>query len=115
MEDVMKGKLLLLKMIMIGFCTISLTSTAAQRQRPVKLLGEPAAATAATRTIVIKPNTKYVRVVSGETVRFVSKDKEFTWRFEGPEGPFTLSQIAPRGMLNRPVKGYVDRDPRYLR
>ena len=110
----MKAKLLLSGMLLIGFCTISLPSAAAQRERPLKLLGQPAVATQATRTIVIKPNTKYVRVASGETVKFVSSDKDFTWHFDGPEGPFALSQIAPRGMLDRPIKGYVDPNPQYL-
>jgi hypothetical protein len=110
----MKAKLLLSGVLLIGLCTISLPAAAAQRERPVKLLGQPAAAAQATRTIVIKPNTKYVRVASGETVKFVSNDKDFTWHFDGPEGPFALSQIAPRGMLDRPIKGFVDPNPQYL-
>jgi hypothetical protein len=113
-EAFMKAELLLSRMLAIGLCAISLTAVSAPRERPLKLLGQPAAATQATRTIVIKPNTKYVRVASGETVKFVSSDKDFTWHFDGPEGPFALSQIAPRGMLDRPIKGYVDPNPQYL-
>jgi hypothetical protein len=110
----MKAKSLFSRLLVIGLCTISLSSAAAPRERPLKLLGQPAAASQATRTIVIKPNTKYVRVVSGETVKFVSSDKDFTWHFDGPEGPFALSQIAPSGMLDRPIKGYVDPNPQYM-
>jgi hypothetical protein len=41
------------------------------------LLGDPAPVYAATRTIVITPDTEYVNITGGEIIRFVVNDKSF--------------------------------------
>lgn len=107
----MKSKSLFLSTLTIVLSAASLCAVAATLSP--KLLGETVPTTAATRTIVINPNTKYVRVQSGETVKFVVGGQEFGWQFDGPEGPFDLGQIAPAGVVDHKVRGYVDPNPLY--
>lgn len=78
------------------------------------LLGDPAPLAAATRTVVISPDTKWVNVVGGDTVRFVVGDKAFAWNFSGPEKifAFALNDVAPAGILDHKVVAYVELDPR---
>ncbi|MFC3107628.1 CzcE family metal-binding protein [Undibacterium arcticum] len=80
------------------------------------LLGDPAPVSAATRTIVIAPNAKYVNVTGGETVKFVVGDKSFAWYFDGPEdvSSFDLNRIAPSGVLDHAVIAYVAPNPLYM-
>lgn len=83
---------------------------------PVRLLGDPAPVEAATQTIVIKPETKWVNVTGGDTVKFVVGDKSFAWLFNVATGVrvFDLSRVAPPGVLNHPVDAYVAADPKYI-
>jgi hypothetical protein len=80
------------------------------------LWGDPAPVSAATRTIVITPDTRYVNVTGGEIVTFVVGDKAFAWSFNGTRyvAPFDLSMTAPPGVLDHKVLAYVAPDPRYL-
>lgn len=80
------------------------------------LLGDPAPPSAATRTIVITPDTKWVNVTGGNIVKFIVGDKTFTWNFNVAQtiSSFDLSQVAPPGTLNRKVVAYVAPDPRYI-
>lgn len=80
------------------------------------LWGDPAPVTAAGRTIFITPETKYVNVAGGETVKFVVGDESFAWTFDGPsEGyKFDLNETAPPGVLGRRVIAYVDPNPLYM-
>ena len=61
------------------------------------------------RTIDITDTTKWVNVKHGEVVRFVSKDQQFTWYFDGlsQPRPFDLAQIAPAGFAAQRVTVYV--------
>lgn len=80
------------------------------------LLGDPAPLSAATRTIVITPDTKWVNVTGGDIVKFVVGDKTFAWNFNVAQtiSSFDLNQVAPPGTLNRKVEAYVALDPRYI-
>ena len=80
------------------------------------LFGDPAPVSAASRTIVIAPGTKYVNVTGGETVKFVMGDKAFAWTFNGSPyaGPFDLNQAAPTGVLDHKVMAYVAPNPLYF-
>lgn len=81
------------------------------------LWGDPAPVSAASRTIVITSNTRYVNVTGGEVVTFVVGDKAFAWSFNGMRyvAPFDLSMTAPAaGVLDHAVIAYVAPDPRYL-
>ena len=96
--------------------TVALTFSSLQLHAstlPTPLLGEPAPRNVAQRTVVITPDTTYVTVVSGETVKFVIGDKAINWHFDGPEGPFNLAQIVPPGTLAHTVRGKVAVNPLY--
>lgn len=82
----------------------------------VDLYGMPASPSAAVRTIVITPDTRYVNVEGGEIIRFVSGGKEFGWHFfvARTVGAFDLNEVAPPGTLDRPVRAYITPDPRYI-
>jgi hypothetical protein len=79
------------------------------------LLGSPAPVIAATRTIVITPDTRHVNVIGGEIVKFVVGNQAFTWNFNGAQHvpPFDLSQTAPPGLLDHKVTAYVAPNPLY--
>jgi hypothetical protein len=100
--------------------TVALVLLTACASRPVvtpriDLLGDPAPPSAATHTIAIKPDTRWVNVTGGDTVRFVVGDKAFAWNFTvAPTvSSFALNQVAPPGVLGREVVVYVAPDPRY--
>jgi hypothetical protein len=80
------------------------------------LLGDPAPAAAATETIAISPDTEWVNVTGGDTVKFIANDKEFAWSFSGDQAvsAFPLNRVAPAGALNHQVMAYVAPDPRYI-
>jgi hypothetical protein len=81
----------------------------------IDLLGSPAPATAADYTIHIGPDTNYVNVKLGDTVKFVAGGKEFTWSFDTENTwAVDLAQIAPAGMLERGVMAYVSPFRRYF-
>lgn len=79
------------------------------------LLGTPVRPEAATRTITLSQDTRYVNVVAGDTIRFVNGASEFAWSFD--VSPlvymFDLNQVAPAGALDHLVRVYVAPDPRY--
>jgi Heavy-metal resistance protein CzcE len=80
------------------------------------LLGDPAPMSAATRKIVITPDTRHVNVTGGEIVTFVVGDKAFAWNFIGTRyiAPFDLSIAVPQGVLDHAVMAYVALDARYM-
>ena len=106
------------KPLLTMVCTIMLSAACTQLGRPLPsdLQGDPAPISAATRTIVITPDTKYVNVTGGEIVKFLVGDKAFAWNFDGAEyvAPFDLAMAAPLGVLDHKVTTYVDPNPLYL-
>lgn len=82
------------------------------------LLGTPVHDVTPDRSIVIDSNTRWVNVTGGETIRFVVRngaERSFSWLFDTYDRRVVadLAEIAPSGILNRPVKAYVATDPRY--
>lgn len=83
-------------------------------------LGTPAEGRSYDRKVVIGLNRKWVNVIGGEVVKFVVQepdgtDKFFTWRFDTSlETVGDLSKLAPSGVLGRPVKVFVGRNPLYF-
>ncbi|MEN3363743.1 MAG: hypothetical protein V7606_1017 [Burkholderiales bacterium] len=77
------------------------------------LYGGPAGSPAATREILIDPNTRHVNVKQGEIVNFDVGGKSFAWHFNGEvdRRVFDLRDIAPDNTLDRPVTVYVAADP----
>ena len=91
----------------------AVAGTAACAAAPARLLGDPAAAAQAQRTIVIAPTTRYVNVIQGDVVKFVANGTTFSWNFDGPAGvsSFELNRVAPAGALDHPVTAYVAPNP----
>ncbi|HEY8099494.1 MAG TPA: CzcE family metal-binding protein [Burkholderiaceae bacterium] len=84
----------------------------------VDLLGDPSTPSAATRTIVIHDNTRYVNVTGGEIIKFVVGDRAFAWNFDNTQelAPFSLTLIAPPDVtFARDVTVYVAPNPLYVR
>lgn len=78
--------------------------------------GSAVEASAAARTIEIKPSTTYVNVTDGETVKFAVDGKEFSWHFRTWPNvyQFQLEKIAPKEALASGVTVYVARNPLYF-
>ncbi len=71
------------------------------------MLGRAAQPSAAERTVIISPKTRWVTVERGEVVKFVANGQEFAWAFNGMASSFDLNRVAPTGTLNRDLKVYV--------
>jgi hypothetical protein len=104
----MKQKILITSAAMAILAATSLSSFAAG-----STYGEAAKQDAATRTVEINHDTKYIDVKSGEVVNFNVGGKTLTWNFDGKnhKSEFDMGQIAPPGLLDHQVKIYVDRVP----
>jgi hypothetical protein len=83
---------------------------------PRDLLGAPAADAPGLQTVTITPATRWVNVTGGDTVRFVAGPRSFAWSFQVgvTVTKFDLNQIAPPGMLTRPIAVYVAPNPLYI-
>jgi hypothetical protein len=107
-----------MKQLLIPLVVVALLSgcTLPTAEPPIDFLGDPAPPTAATRTIVIKPDTKWVNVTGGETIRFVADNKTFAWTFNVASSIWTsdLNRLAPPGVLDHPVQVNIAPDPRYV-
>jgi hypothetical protein len=113
LENIMKMKSFIPAVVALTLSVSALSSMAAT---PDELLGDPVPAAApAERTIAITPDTKYVNVQGGQTVRFDVGGKTFSWDFDGAEtvGSFDLEKVAPPGLLDHPVTAYVSPNPLY--
>jgi len=75
------------------------------------LYGAPGAGSMPARTIAISPDTKFVNVTGGETVRFQVGGRSFVWTFNGTRSSFDLARVAPAAMLDHKVTTYVAADP----
>jgi hypothetical protein len=95
--------------------TLSLSALPSMAATNTDLLGQPAPAAAANRTIRINPDTRYVNVQGGQIVRFDVGGQTFTWNFDGPQTlqSFDLNQVAPPGLLGHSVTAYVSPNPLY--
>ncbi|HEX4797735.1 MAG TPA: CzcE family metal-binding protein [Burkholderiales bacterium] len=71
------------------------------------MLGSPAQASAAQRTIVIDPKTRWITVERGEVVTFKVNGRDFAWAFNSMSSSFDLNRIAPAGTLDRNLKVYI--------
>ena len=79
---------------------------------PGYLFGTSVPVATATRTVTLAPDTRWVNVAQGDSVRFVVGAAEFGWRFDGPGArSFDLQSVAPAGVLGRSVTVYVAAAP----
>jgi len=106
----MNTKLLIPGVIAFSLCLASLTASAATERSD--FLGDVVPPSAAMRTIVITPATKYVNVTQGETVKFETGGQEFAIGFDGTRSSFALNRLAPAGALDHDIEIYVA--PHYL-
>ena len=107
---------MLIRSLILVFVAFMMSATPAFAETTrLDLLGNPAPSNAATRTIVITPETKWVNVEGGEVINFVVGDKSFGWDFfvGFTVSSFDLQLVAPPGVLNRRIVAYVSPDPRY--
>jgi ABC-type Fe3+-hydroxamate transport system substrate-binding protein len=96
--------------------SVAAISSIAAPSTPTDLLGDSVPVTAAAdRVIHITPDTRYINVVGGQTVRFDVNGQSFAWDFDGSQSAasFDLNRIAPAGALDHPVKAYVSVNPSY--
>jgi hypothetical protein len=101
--------------VIVTMLTASASTFAGSLPR-IDFLGNPTPVSAAVRTIVITPNTKYVNVTGGETVRFVVDGNSFAWNFEvSPSvSSFDLNRTAPASVLDHEVIAYIAPNPLYV-
>ena len=107
----------LTRILMLGVvaATIGSTALAAGPLGISAPLGYAASESTAQRTIVLRPDTKYANVEQGETIRFVSQGKAFSWNFDTLGTPvFALSEIAPKDANIGDVVVYVSRNRLYI-
>ena len=90
-------------------------NSAPPREAGLDLLGSPGAASMVTRTIAIKPDTKFVNVTGGEVIRFEVGARSFIWNFSGQRSSFDLARVAPPSLLDHKVTAYVAPNPMYPR
>ena len=77
-------------------------------------IGMPAASAAANREVTIDAKTKYVNADQGDTIRFVSQGKSFTWNFDTLSlRPIELKEIAPKDFGAGNVTIYLETNPLY--
>ena len=102
---------------LVAASLVSLAVASAWAQpAPSAVFGSMAADGQAERTIPIRPDTRWVNVTGGQTVRSVVGDgaaqKTFTWRFASLTGcPFALNAVAPQGVpREQQVTVYAARD-----
>jgi hypothetical protein len=103
------------KTILLGVAMSVTAVSSMAAATPVTLLGDAVPVAAADRTIAITPDTKYINVVGGQTVKFDVNGKAFAWNFDGPDtvASFDLSRVAPAGTLDHSVIAYVSVNPMY--
>jgi hypothetical protein len=99
----------------VAALTLSVSACSSMAPKPLSLLGDPAPAAAADRTITVTPDTKYVNVEGGQIVRFDVGGKNFTWDFDGPNTvwAFNLNRVTPPGLLDHTVTAYISPNPLY--
>jgi len=111
----MKCKFICISLLILAAMLSTACMSPMTPEHRLSLYGDRVPVTAAERTIVIRPDTKYVNVVGGEIVKFVVGEKSFAWDFNGiSEGHvFDLNLAAPPGLLDHRVISYVDPNPKY--
>jgi len=74
------------------------------------------------RTVVVEPDTKWIHVTGGETIRFVlrqqDQEQSFVWRFTtyGGSPTIDLGAMAPlEGIATEQTYVIVKTDPKYRR
>jgi plastocyanin len=101
-----------------AFCAVSACAAAAAHTAlaaNASLYGEAVDAASTRKEIAVNPDTKWVNVTDGETVRFVAGGQSFTWHFATYPNTtnFDLAAIAPQDFPGAGVRVYVASNPLY--
>lgn len=88
-------------------CALSL----GQAQSADFRLGAAIEAAQAERSITITPDARWANVKQGESVRFISGQRSFGWKFDGTLSAFDLATVAPADFFGRPFVVYVAPTP----
>jgi hypothetical protein len=100
----MKPTLLIPAVVSIALSVASLSAFALS---DADSYGEAANPAAATRTIVVGPNTRWVNVTQGEIVKLVVNGQELVWHFDGALTSFKLGAIYSRDAAAQNVTVYI--------
>ncbi len=100
--------------ISLAFAALSASAYAAPSGTTADF-GSPVPAAAATRTIAINADTRWINVTNGETVELNLDGQSFTWHFDTyvNETSFDLAKIAPGAAQAGKVRVYVAANPLY--
>ncbi|MFC5477116.1 CzcE family metal-binding protein [Massilia suwonensis] len=81
----------------------------------IRKIGMSSPVSAATRTVTIAPQTRYINVNQGDIVKFEVEGKVFAWQFdtERPQGWLDLALFAPKGINTYAVQVFVGQNPLY--
>ena len=91
----------------VASIALSVASLSALALSDADRYGSAASPAAATRTIVVGPNTRWVNVTCGETVKLVVNGQELVWHFDGMLTSFKLGAIDSRDAVAQNVTVYV--------
>jgi len=107
------------QIIFAGALAVIFTSASVEAGDYLRLLGtavSPATSRYADREVVITPEIRAVNIVHFDTIKFVSGNESFIWKFDGVSTLSTikLSKIAPPGILDHEVTVYIAKSPKDL-
>ncbi len=91
----------------VASIALSVASLSAFALSDADLYGEAASPAAATRTIVVGPNTRWVNVTHREIVKLVVNGQELVWNFNGTLPSFKLGAIYSRDAAAQNVTVYI--------
>jgi hypothetical protein len=104
-----------LAIVVVTAALTPITALAHQKHSQIDpALGAQAPISAATRTVEVTANTRYVRVNQGDVVRLQVNGKTVGWQFDtlGTRS-FDLSAIVPEAIDQGHTRVYVDQNPLY--
>jgi hypothetical protein len=101
--------------LMVGITAALLMGSTAFAATSINDLGVQGDANSVTREVVITPQTRWVNVESGETIRFVDgAGHSVVWRFDtGSWATGALGDFAPQLAQGRDIKVYVAENELY--
>jgi hypothetical protein len=95
----------------IASMALSVASLSAFALSDADLYGVAASPAAATRTIVVGPNTRFVNVTHYEIIKLVVNGQELVWHFNGTLLSFKLGKIDSRDAAAQNVTVYIGPSP----
>jgi hypothetical protein len=102
------------KLPVVRLCAFSLFALAgvagASAATTAQLAGDAVPPAEGQRTVLITPDTRWINVEHDEMVKFESQGQSFAFDFDGLyDRSYDLAALAPQGMVDHPVRVYVQR------